>query len=384
MNRRFNFLLLILAVLLPINAFAHSSDESYVFISIGDQQLQGRFEVPLDDLGKVLEMDTNNDGQVTVDEYEALKTEAEQFMEKTLVFRDQSRTYQVQSVPALDEVRYTHEGRFAMIDFVVPEIGEIPDQLNVEYHFLFDDVDPTHRGMLVVERNAQSELAEGGFSISGIFSHDEPSVVVRLTPLPWPQVVFDFIKHGVWHIWIGIDHILFIIALLLGSVMIVENGRHKPVQSLGQAAWNLFSVITLFTISHSISLSLSTLDILRFSPRLVESVIAASIAVAAFNNIVPLYTKRVGLIVFFFGLFHGFGFANVMAPLGLEMQSLVPSILGFNVGVEIGQLLIICAVFPVLYLLRNWSYYELLVVRLGSAGMIALSLVWFVKRAIFW
>ena len=190
-----------------------------------------------------------------------------------------------------------------------------------------------------------------------------------------------FIKHGVWHIWIGFDHILFIISLLLPSVMILRAGGWEPVADFKSAFLFVVKVITLFTVAHSITLSLSALGIVKLPVRLVEAVIAVSIIIVALNNIFPVFNRRIWLVVFGFGLFHGLGFANVLAPLGAERSSLLTALVGFNVGVEIGQLAIIAVVFPLFFMMRNWRAYQFQVLGLGSAALILVSSFWFVERA---
>jgi hypothetical protein len=111
----------------------------------------------------------------------------------------------------------------------------------------------------------------------------------------------------------------------------------------------------------------------------VESVIAASIAVAALHNLWPVARVNEAAIAFVFGLFHGFGFASVLGDLGLGTEHLVLSLLGFNLGVEIGQVAIISAIFPILFLVRRLRVYDL-VLRTGSAALIAIGLLWVAER----
>ena len=138
-------------------------------------------------------------------------------------------------------------------------------------------------------------------------------------------------------------------------------------------------MVTSFTIAHSITLSLAALDIVTLPGRPVETIIAFSIALAAFHNIYPLWNAREWIIAFVFGLFHGFGFASVMADLGLSNDYMAYTILGFNVGVEFGQVLIILAIFPLLFLIRRWKYYGHFVFW-GSAFLILISMQWVIER----
>ena len=138
--------------------------------------------------------------------------------------------------------------------------------------------------------------------------------------------------------------------------------------------------MTFFTVAHTVTLSLASLELVRLPARPVEAVIALSIAIAALINLVPRIGLKEPQIAFAFGLFHGFGFAYVLSDIGLEPEYLALSLLGFNVGVEVGQIVIVLLLFPVLFFLRRWGGYQHLF-RLLSAGLIAVALLWFFERS---
>ena len=141
--------------------------------------------------------------------------------------------------------------------------------------------------------------------------------------------------------------------------------------------------MTAFTIAHSVTLSLAALDVVRLPSRLTESVIAASIVVAALNNIFPVVTESRARIAFSFGLLHGFGFASVLADMGLPSGARVLSLVAFNTGIEAGPLAVVLALVPVAYALRTASVYRRTVLPWGSAAIAALAFVWLVQRAFF-
>jgi hypothetical protein len=203
-----------------------------------------------------------------------------------------------------------------------------------------------------------------------------------------------------WHIWIGLDHILFLLALVLPAVVrrkktVLSGLSNSGASSELNAKWPLqmwnpvlkfkpaflyiVKIVTFFTIAHSLTLSLAALELVILPSRFVESVIALSIALAAYHNIRPIFGNREWIIAFGFGLFHGFGFASVLSGKGLSGEFMTLSLLGFNVGVEIGQIVIICMIFPVLFLLRkSISYPKIL--AYGSIILILISLFWFTER----
>jgi hypothetical protein len=135
-------------------------------------------------------------------------------------------------------------------------------------------------------------------------------------------------------------------------------------------------------VAHSITLSLAALGLVSLPSRLVESAIAFSVVLAALNNLKPVVNQRRWLIAFVFGLIHGFGFASVLAELGLPADTLVLSLVGFNVGVEAGQLAIVAVFLPVAFWLRNTGLYRQGVFVGGSLLTLLIALVWLAERAL--
>ena len=196
------------------------------------------------------------------------------------------------------------------------------------------DLDPLHRGLLQVAYNEQIQ--------TGIFSPEQQTVHLNLNKgSPWHEFI-QFGREGIWHIWIGYDHILFLISLLLPSVLLWKAGRWHPQQSFRLALWEVLKIVTAFTLAHSITLSLAVLGFVSLPSRWVESVIAASVLIVALHNLYPvIQTRLLWIMTFIFGLVHGLGFASVLIDLGLPGKSLALALAGFNVGVEIGQVVIV-------------------------------------------
>ena len=373
-----------LAVVCAVTAFsanvarAHRTGESYVFLNVTETTLQGRFEINFIDLNKVVPFDDNDDGSLTREEFKNHADEAGAYLQKRLTFRSGQTLFEA-TITATD-VRRLDLGDYALFSFDVPGITKVSDEIDVHYAVLFDSQDPTHRGLLVIESNSRTGTVDNEAHFSAIFAPGEEWQTISFLPQPVLHALVAFVWHGMWHIWIGFDHILFIVSLLLPSVLILKDKRWVPNDTFSQALWYVIKVMTLFTIAHSITLSLASLGIVSLPSSPVECLIALSIAVTAFNNIRPMYPDKIWLIVFGFGLFHGFGFAGVLAPLGLNPSNRLVSLFGFNVGVEIGQIAIVCAVFPILFVLRRWRYYNPLILRAGSMMLITMAMIWFAER----
>lgn len=369
-------LLFCLLLLFAGMAQAHRLGESYIFLDVSETALSGRFEMRLSDLNKVFQLSVNEEN--LEQEFLARSTEVQAYLQPRLNFYDEHTIHPI--VTTQSEVR-EHGSKYALIFFEVPSLKSVPLQIETEYQYYLDGLESEHRSLLVIENNPRTGTVDNESQVALIFGPGTERQELRLDGLPWHEVMSTFIKHGVWHIWIGFDHILFIISLLLPSVMILRAGGWEPVGDFKSALIFVIKVITLFTVAHSVTLSLSALGIVKLPVRLVEAVIAVSIIVVALNNIFPIFNRRIWWVVFGFGLFHGLGFANVLAPLGAERSSLLTALIGFNIGVELGQLAIILALFPLLFMIRNWRAYQFQILGLGSVAMIAISSFWFVERA---
>jgi hydrogenase/urease accessory protein HupE len=173
-----------------------------------------------------------------------------------------------------------------------------------------------------------------------------------------------FFRLGVEHILTGYDHLLFLVALLLRGGRLVS----------------LLKIITAFTVAHSITLALATLGVVTIPDQIVEPVIAASIVWVALENVLLRNApSQRWLVSFLFGLVHGFGFASAIEPLALPRGRLALALLGFNLGVEAGQALVVALLLPLLLWMRG-SVWEPRVVRAASLAVAAVGSAWFIER----
>ena len=279
----------------------------------------------------------------------------------------------------------THEylnarGGYALVSFDLDGLDTPPSVLTIDYSVLFDE-DPGHRGFLLVEYNwATGTFANEG-RISLVFSPQSRRQDFNVTTSGRLRGFLAVVKLGVEHIWMGFDHVMFLVALLLPAVLRRENGRWVEIDRFGPALVNVLKIVTAFTVAHSLTLSLAALGHVTLPERLVEVAIAASIAFAAADILYPLFHGRVWLAVFGFGLFHGFGFAGALTEMGVLGEHLGLALFGFNLGVEIGQIVIVAALFPLLFLVRQLVAYRRLAMPAAAVGMILVSCAWAVERA---
>ncbi len=195
------------------------------------------------------------------------------------------------------------------------------------------------------------------------------SVGVDATSSDWWSLFWEFIRQGFVHVLPrGLDHILFVLGVFLLSRKLVP----------------LIWQVTMFTLAHTLTLGLATMGIVNVPSSIVEPIIAASIAVVALENIFhPKYTHWRLIIVFVFGLIHGLGFAGALSALDLPPASLVVGLLGFNIGVEGGQLAVIALALVATFWIRDPKIYRNFVVIPGSLAIAAMGIWWTIERVFF-
>ncbi len=367
-------------------AQAHKPSDSYLSLTVeasadAGGTLTGRWDIALRDLDFALGLDANGDGQITWGEVRARHGEIAAYAQARLAVQvdDAACTLTV----GAQQVDEHTDGAYTVLPLNVKCAGakHPPGALTLEYR-LFADLDPQHRGLL--------NLSAQGATRTAVLGPQASKQTFDLAETrPWQQFV-DYVREGVWHIWIGFDHILFLLSLLLPAVLVWQvaprragepaAGHWAATPRFAPAFWDVLRIVTSFTVAHSITLSLATLGVVSLPSRVVESAIAASVVMAALNNIRPLFTGRRWMVAFFFGLIHGFGFASVLADLGLPQGALALSLLGFNLGVELGQLAIVAAFLPVAYGLRNTVFYRRLVMIGGSWLIAAVAAAWLAER----
>jgi hypothetical protein len=363
--------LAILLLLSACSASAHKPSDSYLALSTrsGDTQVHGQWDIALRDLDLALDLDTDRDGSISWGEVRQRETDLFGYALQRLTLTEAGA--QCSTAPGELLVDHHSDGAYAVLRFTA-QCPAVPTKLGVDYRMLFD-LDPSHRGLLRLEVD--------GASRSAVLSPEQAVQQFDLAQSSRWSTFAQFVGDGMHHIWIGYDHMLFLISLLLPAVLIRRAGAWAPVPSLRSALLGVLAVVTAFTVSHSITLTLAALDVIALPSRLVESGIALSVLLAALNNIWPVVTRRGWVLAFCFGLVHGFGFASVLNDLGLPRGALALALAGFNVGVEIGQLTVVLAVVPLIYFLRQARFYRPGVLVGGSSAIALVAGVWFVGRA---
>ena len=354
------------------SAQAHKPSDSYLSLAVTEAGISGQWDIALRDLDYAIGLDADGDGLITWGETRAKHAEIAAYALARLAIESDGTACAVDAPQQL--VDNHTDGAYTVLHLRVqcPAQASRTAQLTLSYR-LFADLDPQHRGLLKLVASGQTRTA--------IFGPDAHRQVFVLQEISRLTQFLDYAREGVWHIWIGYDHILFLLSLLLPAVLLWRAPRWVAAERFMPCFVDVAKIVTAFTLAHSITLSLATLGLLTLPSRLVESAIAASVVLAALNNLRPLFQGRRWLVAFGFGLIHGFGFASVLADLGLPKDALLLALVGFNVGVEGGQLAIVAVFLPLAFLLRRRWLYRRLILLGGSLLIAVIAAVWLAERA---
>lgn len=420
-------LALALGLLAPWAA-AHKPSDSYLTLTLQSTgTVQAQWHIALRDLDTELQLDANVDGQLTWGEVRSRWTEISQFALPHLSLNVAGQACSASEVDAPALIAHT-DGQYAVLRWhwqcPWPPQGteganERGAQATIDYR-LFALSDPTHRGIVRwrTQRAPDAAAKLDGAVVLGVqrpqhrlrwsalpagAGSDTPAPVPGLAPsapsgaapAPGPtdtegglSLLARFVADGIDHIAAGTDHILFLVSLLLVSVWHHPGARRwwPPTEGWqGRRRWQaalreVLKLVTAFTVAHSITLALAAFGVVSPPSRWVESLIALSVMVAALDNLFPLLRGPRWMVVFGFGLVHGFGFAGALQDLGLSRADLAGPLLGFNLGVELGQLALVAVALPLACLLRHTAFYRRVCVSGGSAFIALMALIWLIER----
>jgi hypothetical protein len=357
-------------LLLSAPAWAHKPSDSLLSLTAQHDRIEGRWDIALRDLDDAIGLDADGDGAITWGEVRSRHDEIAAYALSRLTITSGETPCLAQAPRHL--IDHHTDGAYAVLLFTMTCPTAI-DRLRADYRLLFD-LDAQHKGLL--------RLTHGQETTTAIFSQEMPMQQFKIGEASNWRQARQYVHEGIWHIWLGYDHVLFLLALLLPSVLRRVADRCEPTPDFLSAFWEVLAIVTAFTIAHSITLGLATVGLIALPSRLVESAIAASVVFAGISNLYPALVQRRQLVAFLFGLIHGFGFASVLSDLGLPKGSLALSLVSFNLGVEVGQLAIVAMFLPFAYGLRNsWTYQRLVLVS-GSLGIVALACAWLIERAL--
>ena len=356
-------------------AHAHSSSNSYLSLTAPDEQLTLRADIHLRDVDFMLDLDGNRDGQISWQETLDRAADIETWLRQGIQLSAFGQNCSLGNTDLQASQRADGTYLSAQWGVNCPELKDLTNvQLSLTYALMFAQ-DSLHRALLKVE------LPD--LMINAVLSPERPQAQIVQSESGSLSIFGRYVVEGIWHIWIGVDHIVFLLSLLVLAPLIPSRQRLTQWRANSRAApavKDVLMVVTAFTVAHSITLGLSVMKWLEPSADLIEPAIAISVVLAALNNLLGWSALKRWPLAFVFGLVHGFGFANVLLDLGLPASALAISLAGFNVGVELGQLAIVLAFMPLAWFVRNTLFYRVVVVAGGSLAIVFLGTFWTLQR----
>ena len=368
--------ILVAALLLPAAAAqAHPMPTTAVLLDIGKQSVTGEIEMPLDRLA-VARQRPITPAQAAGPQRAALEAYTARHI----------------SVRGADGGRWTVRLGHASVQsvsnapaFVVPLTftppnGRAVTDFRLTYDVIIEQL-VTHRALVSVRTDfRRGIIAKDDAEPVGIFDWDHHTLTVPASGGSWVRGMVASARLGVEHVSSGSDHLLFLLVLLLPAPLVASAGRWRRSDAPArQSALRVVHVVSAFALGHSTTLVLAGLGVIHVPARPVETLIAASIAVSAVHALRPLVARGEVLIASGFGLVHGLAFASALGELGLTRGSLVSSLFGFNIGIEVTQLLVVALLMPSLLVLARTPWYTPFRVILAGAGCV-FATSWMLER----
>ena len=366
---------------LPIRA--HVSSAGFLSFAVTNELMWAEIQVAIRDVDDLMALDGNGDGFVVWSEVEARKKDIFEYLFKRIQIETKDGPWISGDGDLKSERR--SEGGYAVMTVKGPR----PSQglLSVDYT-VFAERDPQHRVLVKFTDEisvqtailgttvSRAHFVVGGGRSSGRFG--------------------DFVREGVYHIWTGYDHLAFLIALLLPAVVRRTSDGWIPAVGFKEVFNRVLRIVTAFTVAHSLTLAAAGMGLVSLPSRWVETAIAASILAAVFlsgwpkgrecaedtifRKVRATFVRYPAVLTFGFGLIHGFGFASVLGEFGLKQGTLAVPLLGFNLGVEMGQIAGVVVLLPGAYLLRQTRFYREIFLPVGLASLALFAVAWMVDR----
>ncbi|MFT3931639.1 MAG: HupE/UreJ family protein [Spongiibacteraceae bacterium] len=364
------------------DARAHDVPASNVLLDIGTYSVNAEIELPLNELREAVGIPADTNAVQVISNYH---TQVSNYIAAHI------------DIAAMDGERYdkrvallqSRQPRdnplvIAQIDFTAPP-GVPTSKFVFHYDAIVADV-VTHNVLVSVRRDFRNGVFSDIFGgdkpiIIGLMHYQKKQLTVDGSAGSWTQGFDKVFRLGMQHIAEGIDHVLFLLVLLLSAPLGVSDHRWQKIVGVKASAWKVVKIVSGFTLGHSITLVLGALGFVSFPSTIIEVLIALSILVSALHALRPLFANREPVIAALFGLVHGMAFAGSLSGFDYDSVALALAVLGFNLGIEAMQLLIVALVLPSLLLMRVSPAYRYF--RIAAATAVAvLALAWVAERGL--
>ena len=354
LRKKFRWIVCLL-VLACAPVHAHQPGLSTVFVDLGSNRLTAELILAWQELDDAVPLDGNRDRNLSDEELAAARARLSRLAETSVSFESDGRMLSLKAPPEVRRDTNDTTGIHFQLTFEFP-----PTQVLTITSDIIAELQRGHSQILTVRRF-------GATLIETVLERNKPTVDLPLASLQEQKPsspVRQFLMLGIEHIVTGWDHLAFLFGLL------VVGGKLRDA----------VKIITSFTLAHSLTLALATLNIINIPSHIVEPLIAASVIYVGFENIVRDNFSKRWMLTFAFGLIHGCGFASVLREMGIGTHgtSVVTPLVWFNVGVETGQLAIAAILLPLIWKLKpafpkRW-------VPATSVGLIVIGSYFLVQR----
>lgn len=371
---------ILLSLLIPIYALAHPMPNSVVHLSVLESSVKGSAKIPLAELENAI-------GDFKLDIYNQYSL-LHQYFIKHIGATSKNEKWNINiDTLFLKEDKDPVVGAYKEI-IVQFELVPVKQAELRNFTFLYDAIVHqviTHKVLVYVAQDWMNGLQQESKAIAiGIIELNIPTgkintLNINLEAGSWWKGFKSMLLLGLQHIKEGTDHLLFLLVLLLPATLNYSNKRWMGYAGIKNSLYKLVKIITAFTIGHSITLVIGALQLFIIPLQLIEILIAISILVAALHTVQPIFAGKEIYIAIFFGLIHGLAFASVLFNLNLPTGKLALSIFGFNLGIELMQLIIIVLVIPWLLLLSKTPFYKILR-QIGAAFAAVVAIAWVAER----
>ncbi len=361
------FIVFFIIAAFSFTALSHELSNGYLTLkNDSGETLSGELLLKPKDIGQAAGLDTNNDGNLTWGEVRRNHNLANDYIQNHLIIRgSETRCTVSLAPPSIRDISAE-----SLLVYPLSVNCAFLNEVSVRYSGLVSDF-PTHKLLTSITLNEQTSVH--------VLDSEQTFLSVSPKNSHWISQFSEMVYQGIWHIFIGLDHILFLVATLLTVNLLRKSKRWVKEKSIKRIVKSTVILVSTFTLAHSITLTLTALDFITLNSRIVELGIAISVAITALNNVYPVI-MRLGFVTFGFGLLHGMGFASVFGDLNAQSGSLVMNVLAFNLGVEIGQLAIVALLLPILILLRNVRLYSKAIMPIASSIIAVIALNWTLQR----
>lgn len=349
---------------------AHARNNAFLDLVENSGELSGSLQLRLEDLPLIADVDSDHDQQLTWGEVKSAEVAIGAYITQHLRFSYRDSPC-VLSLGQL-QIQQVAGGSYLYVP-LDPGCIIAGDGLRIDYSLLFA-ADAAHRGLASIQRRDASTVF--------VFAPQQQRLVISGPEQSRSALPLQFIEEGVWHIWSGYDHLLFLLALLIPLFVNRRPSMTDIPLTWQSAAVKVLKLVTAFTLAHSITLIAASIYQPAFKPALIETLIALSVLLAGINILMPMFDKGHWRVAFGFGLVHGLGFATALSGLDLPRDAFIECLLSFNLGVELGQLAILLPCIPLLLLCTRQLYFRTLVMPMLALMVVGISLWWAAERVV--